>query len=42
MTVLNKTSLLDKNAWTPPTLLGTKLYVRDRKSIVAVDLTGAP
>ena len=26
------------NSWTPPTLAGTTLYVRDRKNIVAFDL----
>jgi len=25
-------------AWTPPTLAGTALYVRDRKTIMALDL----
>jgi outer membrane protein assembly factor BamB len=33
-----KTELLTSNAWTPPTLVGTRLYVRDRKDVVAVDL----
>ncbi len=36
--VLSKTTLLTNNAWTPPSLAGTKLYVRDRKSMVALDL----
>ena len=39
--VLAQTSLLKRIAWTPPTLVGTRLYVRDRTSIVALDL-GAP
>ena len=26
-------------AWTPPTLIGTRLFVRDRKEIVALDLS---
>jgi outer membrane protein assembly factor BamB len=39
--VLSQTPLLKKIAWTPPTLVGTRLYVRDRNSIVALDL-GAP
>ena len=30
--------LLTANAWTPPTLVGDRLYLRDRKHIVAVDL----
>jgi len=39
MKVISKTSLLTNLAWTPPTLAGTKLYVRDRKTIVALDLS---
>ena len=30
--------VLTENAWTPPTLVGTTLYVRDRRSILALDL----
>ena len=30
--------ILTENAWTPPTLVGSTLYVRDRKNILAVDL----
>ena len=37
-TVLSKASLLEHNAWTAPSLAGTKLYVRDRKSIVALEV----
>jgi outer membrane protein assembly factor BamB len=33
-----RAELLTGNAWTPPTLVGTRLYLRDRKSIAAVDL----
>ena len=33
-----RAELMTANAWTAPTLVGTRLYVRDRKSIVAVDL----
>ena len=36
--VLSKVSLLQNIAWTPPTLVGTHLYLRDRKTIVALDL----
>jgi hypothetical protein len=36
--VLAKTDLLQKTAWTPPTLAGTRLYVRDRRQALAVDL----
>ena len=36
--VISKFSLLEHNAWTAPTLVGTKLYVRDRKSIAALEV----
>jgi len=36
--ILAKAPLLEKNSWTPPTLVGTKLYVRDRHSMAAVEL----
>lgn len=36
--VLAKASVLESIAWTPPTLVGTRLYVRDRKTIQAFDL----
>jgi outer membrane protein assembly factor BamB len=36
--VLAKASILENLAWTPPTLVGTKLYVRDRKTIAAYEL----
>ena len=33
-----KAPVLSKLAWTPPTLVGTRLYVRDRREMVALDL----
>lgn len=36
--ILAKTELLTGEAWTPPTLVGTTLYARDRRTIVAVAL----
>jgi outer membrane protein assembly factor BamB len=33
-----KTTLLTKDAWTPPTLVGSRLYIRDRRTMMAVDL----
>ena len=30
--------LLTANAWTPPTVVGSTFYVRDRKDILALDL----
>src|SRR5262249_13047444 len=40
--VLAKAQLLQHRAWTVPTLSGTRLYVRDRKTIMAVDLGRPP
>ena len=31
-------TVLKKNAWTPPTLVGTRLYVRDRANVLALEL----
>jgi outer membrane protein assembly factor BamB len=36
--VHSRVELLTSNAWTVPTLVGTRLYVRDRKTIMALDL----
>lgn len=36
--VLARAAVLQNVAWTPPTLAGTKLYVRDRRTIAAFDL----
>ncbi len=36
--VLSKAAVLESIAWTPPTLVGTRLYVRDRKTLEAFDL----
>jgi outer membrane protein assembly factor BamB len=33
-----KASLLTHLSWTPPVLVGTRLYIRDRKTLMAVDL----
>jgi outer membrane protein assembly factor BamB len=38
MKVLAKAPALERLAWTPPTLVGANLYLRDRKVIVALDL----
>jgi len=38
--VLARASVLTNLAWTPPTLVGTALYVRDRQTMVAFDLGG--
>ena len=38
MDVVSQVSLLDNEAWTAPTLVDTTLYVRDAKSIRALDL----
>jgi outer membrane protein assembly factor BamB len=39
LNVLARAEVLTENAWTPPTLVGTTLYVRDRQNIVALDLS---
>jgi outer membrane protein assembly factor BamB len=36
--VLAKASVLTNRSWTVPTLVGTRLYVRDRKAMAAFDL----
>ena len=38
LTVLAKAPVLSNRAWTPPTLSGTRLLLRDRKEIVALEL----
>ncbi len=38
MQVRWRVPLLEGNAWTAPALVGTKLYVRDRRTIMALDL----
>lgn len=38
LTVTSKAQLLSNKAWTTPSLVGTRLYVRDRKNIIALDL----
>ena len=35
-----RAAVLTANAWTPPTLVGNVLYVRDRHDILALDLSG--
>lgn len=37
--VLGETQLLEADAWTAPILVGSTLYARDKKTIVAVDLS---
>ena len=37
--VLARAPILEHVAWTPPTLIGRTLYVRDRKTIAAYDLS---
>ena len=33
-----KAPLLTRLSWTPPVLVGTRLYIRDRKTMMALDL----
>lgn len=37
--VLSEVELLDRVAWTVPTIVGKTMYVRDQKSIMALDLS---
>ncbi len=37
--VISKASLMKNLAWTVPTLVGTKLFLRDRRTIAALDLS---
>ena len=39
LNVISKIALMQNLAWTVPTLVGTKLYLRDRRTITAVDLS---
>ncbi len=38
LTIQSRAQVLSKTSWTPPTMAGTKLYLRDRKTLVAIDL----
>jgi outer membrane protein assembly factor BamB len=38
LTVHSKVQMLESISWTVPTLVGTRLYLRDRKNVMAVDL----
>lgn len=37
--VQSKVSILDKVAWTVPTIVGSKMYIRDKGKILAIDLS---
>ncbi|MCH7808698.1 MAG: hypothetical protein IIB60_05685, partial [Planctomycetes bacterium] len=38
LTIHATAELLDKVSWTAPALAGTRLYIRDKKKIMALDL----
>ena len=40
LTVTSKAQLLNGQSWTVPSLAGTRLYLRDRKNVMAVELGG--
>jgi len=42
MTILGRTTIFQSTSWSAPTLVGTKLYVRDREKIMALDLGVLP
>jgi len=37
-TIVSKAQVLERTAWTAPTLAGSTLYIRDRKQLMALDL----
>ena len=39
MNVVTRASINGEPTWTPPTLLDTQLYVRDKNRIMALDLS---
>jgi hypothetical protein len=41
MEVVTQATINDRRTWTPPTLIGTTLYVRDEARMVALDLSAA-
>lgn len=41
VTVLSKAQMLEKSSWTVPTLVDGTLYIRDRKTIMALDMSGS-
>ena len=38
LTILSRATVAESRAWTPPTLVGKTLYLRDQKHIMALDL----
>jgi outer membrane protein assembly factor BamB len=38
LSVVSRTQLLARNAWTAPSLAGTRLYIRDRRKVMALEL----
>ena len=38
LTVISKVAVLQNRSWTAPSLAGTRLYLRDRKNIIALEL----
>jgi len=40
LTITSKAALLSNQSWTVPSLAGTRLYMRDRKNIMALELGG--
>jgi hypothetical protein len=41
MRVLQQAPITTKLSWTVPTLIGTRFYVRDRKTLIALELDRA-
>ena len=37
--IISKAQVFNSRSWTVPTLVGTRLYLRDRESMLALDLS---
>jgi outer membrane protein assembly factor BamB len=40
LTEISRASVMDATSWTAPTLVGTRVYLRDRENMVALNLGG--
>jgi hypothetical protein len=41
VTIHSRAHVMDRLVWTPPTLVGSRLYIRNRVSMKALDLVSA-
>jgi hypothetical protein len=42
LSILSKTPVMEKVAWSAPTLVGSTLYLRDKQHLLAFDLATDP